>query len=156
VNAPEPPFSPIADPPADAPLPDAPDRPSLASRVATLAGLAAATGYVYALDPDKSGAYPRCPSRLLLGLDCPGCGGLRGTHALLHGHVAEALDHNLLLPFILAGIAIGVGGWLLPLIGRPEIELHLPRWLFAPVAVVVVAFTVARNLPGFEYLASTA
>lgn len=122
----------------------------------TLVGAAAVTGYVYLVNPNTSVAYPQCPSRLLLGLDCPACGGLRGTHALLHGHLAEALDNNLLLPFLLAAITVGLGSYLLPLIGRSEVQPRLPRWLFVTIAVVVVAFTVARNLPGFAYLASDA
>jgi hypothetical protein len=112
---------------------------------------------VYLADPNqRDSVYPRCPSQLLLGLDCPACGGLRGTHALLRGHVPEALDNNLLLPFMLGAIAVGLGSYLLPLIGRPERLPHLPRWLSVVVVVAVVAFTVARNLPGFDYLASDA
>jgi hypothetical protein len=126
--------------------------------VATLAGLAAATGYVYLMDPDKGGVYPLCPSKLLLGIDCPACGGLRGTNALLHGRIHEALDHNLLLPLYLVAIAVGIGSWMLPLVGRPERQVHPPRWLVVVVFVVVGAFTIARNLPGphFAYLASDA
>lgn len=126
------------------------------ARILTLAGFAAFTGYVYLMDPDKGGAYPLCPSRALFGVDCPACGGLRGTNALLHGRLREALDHNLLLPLLLAAIAIGLGSWMLPLAGRPARDLRLPRWLLATLGVVVVAFTVTRNLPGFDYLASDA
>jgi hypothetical protein len=124
--------------------------------VLTLAGFAAFTGYVYLMDPDKGGVYPQCPSRVLLGIDCPACGGLRGTNALLHGRVREALDHNLLLPLLLTAIAVGLGSWVLPLVGRPERQVRVPRWLLVTLGVVVVAFTVARNLPGprFAYLAS--
>jgi hypothetical protein len=125
-------------------------------RALTLAGFTAFTGYVYLLDPDKGGAYPLCPSRVLLGLDCPACGGLRGTNALLHGRVREALDHNLLLPLLLGAVAVGLGSWMLPLIGRPERHLRVPRWLVVTLGAVVVAFTVARNLPGFDFLASDA
>lgn len=148
----------LPDPPvvARAPEREQGGAPPLRGRVLALAGFAAFTGYVYLMDPDKGGAYPLCPSRALFGVDCPACGGLRGTNALLHGRVREALDHNLLLPLLLAAVAIGVGSWMLPLIGRPERGVHLPRWLLATLGVVVVAFTVARNLPGFDYLASDA
>jgi hypothetical protein len=127
-------------------------------RALTLAGFAAFTAYVYLLDPDKHGVYPVCPSRLLLHMDCPACGGLRGTNALLHGRAREALDHNLLLPLWLGGIALTLGLWSLPLVGLPQRKLQLPRWLIATLIAVVVAFTVARNLPGhrFAYLASDA
>lgn len=142
------------DPPVLAREPEA--RVPRQARWLTLAGLAPATGYVFLADPDGGGAYPVCPSQALLGLDCPACGGLRGTHALLHGRLGEALDHNLLLPLLLAAIAVGLGSWLLPLLGRPERPLRLPRWLVVTLVVVVAAFTVTRNLPGFDYLASGA
>lgn len=112
--------------------------------------------YVALVDPARGGLYPRCPSRLVLGLDCPFCGGLRGTHDLLHGDLAGALDHNLLLPaYLVAAAVIGVC-YLLPLTGRPVPRVRLPRWALIGAAAVVVSFTVARNLPGFDYLASGA
>jgi hypothetical protein len=116
-------------------------------RLAALAGATALTGYVYLLDPDKGGAYPLCPSRTLLGIDCPMCGGLRGTNALLHGRIGEALDHNLLLPAILGVLAVLFGFWLLPLIGRPARRLPVPRWLGVAALTALVAFGIARNLP---------
>jgi hypothetical protein len=108
------------------------------------------------VDPSRGGLYPRCPSRLLLGVDCPFCGGLRGTHDLIHGDLARALDHNLLLPAYLIVAAVAVGLYLMPLIGRPAPRIRVPRWATIAAGVVVVAFTVARNLPGFDYLASGA
>jgi hypothetical protein len=127
-------------------------------RAAALAGVTAVTGYVFLLDPDQEGAYPLCPSRTLLGLDCPLCGGLRGTHALLHGRVGEALDHNVLLPGVLAVLAVMLGLWLLPLVGRPARRLPVPRWLGVAALALLIAFGVARNLPvdGLQYLASDA
>jgi hypothetical protein len=127
-------------------------------RAATAAGLAAVTGYVYLADPDRGGAYPLCPSRTLFGIDCPACGGLRGTHALLHGRVTEALDHNLLLPVYLGVLAVVLGLWLLPLVRRTGWTLHPPRWLVVGAISVMVAYGVVRNLPfaGLEFLASDA
>ena len=125
-------------------------------RVFGLAGLAAATAYVWAVNPSGHGVYPQCPSRILFHVDCPACGGLRGTHDLLHGNVRAALDHNLLLPAYLAAIAVVMGLWLLPLVGRPARTVHLPRWAWIATAVVLVAFTVIRNLPvaGLRFLDS--
>ena len=132
------------------------DRRGVVSRLAVLGGLAGVTGYVFLADPDSHGGYPRCPSRWLLGIDCPACGGLRGTNALLHGRIGEALDHNLLLPGLLGAFALLLGLWLLPLFGRPERQLRLPAWLVVTLVGVLAAFTVARNLPfsAFDYLAS--
>ncbi|HEX8802788.1 MAG TPA: DUF2752 domain-containing protein [Acidimicrobiales bacterium] len=133
-------------------------RDRLRPRLAVLAALGAATAYVGAVDPEGGGLYPVCPSRALLGVDCPACGGLRGTHDLLHGDMAGALDHNLLLPAALAVAAVALALWLLPLVGRPARTLRPPRWLVVAATVVVVAFTVLRNLPvaGLDVLASGA
>ena len=38
---------------------------------------------------------PKCPIKILLGIDCPGCGFQRAMHALLHGHIKEAVSYNL-------------------------------------------------------------
>jgi hypothetical protein len=130
--------------------------PTRRGRLATLVGGLAVTGYVFLVDPSRGGAYPRCPSKLLFGIDCPACGGLRGTHDLLHGHVREALDHNLLLPAYMAVIGVMAAVYLLPLAGRPARALHPPRWLVVAAIAMVAAFTVARNLPvaGLRFLDS--
>ena len=41
-------------------------------------------------------------SLALLGVQCPGCGSLRGVHDLATGQVAEAVGHNALLVPVLA------------------------------------------------------
>jgi hypothetical protein len=127
-----------------------------AARWATLTGAAVATAYVGLVDPSRGGTYPVCPSRLLLGLDCPACGGLRGTHDLLHGDVVGALGHNLLLPGFLAVLGVALALWLRPLVGRPPGALAIPRWATVAAVPIVAAFTVLRNLPlaPLDFLAS--
>lgn len=78
----------------------------LAAPVGTATGVLAASAYVYAVDPNEPGHYPLCPTRWLLGVDCPACGMLRGTHDLLHGDVAGAADHNLLLFAVLPALVV--------------------------------------------------
>ena len=127
-------------------------------RVAGLAAALGATAYVGLVDPSEGGAFPLCPSRVVLGLDCPACGGLRGIHDLLHGDVVSALDHNLLLPVLLAVFGVAFALWLRPLVGRPARPVRLPRWVVVAGTVVAVTFAVLRNLPvaGLEFLASGA
>jgi hypothetical protein len=126
------------------------------SRLAGLAGAIGVTAYVGLVDPSTGGAYPLCPSRVLFGLDCPACGGLRGTHDLLNGDIVGALDHNLLLPVFLVLFGAALALWLRPLIGRPARPVRLPRWALVAGVAVAVGFTVLRNLPvtGLEFLAS--
>ena len=46
------------------------------------------------VDPAESVWMPKCPVKLLTGLNCPGCGGQRAAHALLQGNIAGALHYN--------------------------------------------------------------
>jgi Protein of unknown function (DUF2752) len=126
------------------------------ARWATLAAVAGATAYVGLVEPSGRGVSPLCPSRVLFGVDCPACGGLRGTHDLLRGHVGQALDHNLLLPGFLAVLGVALALWLLPLVGRPAGTLRLPRRVTVGALALVAAFTIARNLPlaPLEFLGS--
>jgi Protein of unknown function (DUF2752) len=126
------------------------------ARWATLTGVVGVTAYVGLVDPARGGVYPLCASRLLFGIDCPACGSLRATHDLLRGHVGQALDHNLLLPGFLAVLGAVLALWLLPLVGRPARALTVPRWATIGTVMLVVAFTVARNVPvaSLEFLGS--
>jgi hypothetical protein len=116
-------------------------------------GLAAATVALWAWNP--AGGPPTCPLKAVTGLDCPFCGGLRGTHDLLHGDVGAALNQNLLLPLYLGLVA---GGWLLwwtgERRGRGPAHPGRARRVAWALAVVLAVFTVVRNLPGVPFLPS--
>lgn len=111
------------------------------------------------VDPDEGGRYPSCPTRALLGIDCPACGTLRGLHALSRGRPGVALDHNVLLVLAVpVGIVLWLG-WVRSALGRParsSPRRQLPGWTVPAVVVLATLFTVARNLPAFSWLASDA
>lgn len=108
-------------------------------------------------DPNEPGSYGACPFKAVTGLDCPGCGILRGTHALFTGHPARALDHNIFLPLILLVGIIGYVRWFRRSLGHDVAARRTPPWLMVGGAVLVLTFWVVRNLGGpFEYLASPA
>lgn len=94
---------------------------------------------VFLFDPATYGFYPVCFFHLLTGLYCPGCGGLRATHELLHGHVAAAARLNLLVVLALPAAAF----WKVRRIRR------IWAWM---LLVVSALFTIARNVPGGEWL----
>ena len=78
---------------------------------ASAVALMAATYVVGRYNPETAGFYPQCPSKLLTGYECPGCGSLRGIHALLNGNFAETWRFNPAIYFALALIAaIGMAG----------------------------------------------
>ena len=68
--------------------------------------------------------------------------------------MTAALDHNLLLPVYLVALALAVGAYVLPLTGRAAPTVRFPRAVLPAAVAVLVVFTVARNLPGFDYLAA--
>jgi uncharacterized protein DUF2752 len=120
-------------------------------RVAVPLGvLGAAVGafaWVGAVDPGVPGHYPACPLLYFTGVYCPGCGGLRGAYALVHGHLGRALECNALA---VAGYAAFAALWVVwfgrALRGLPfEPALRGP-WARAAWALLL-AFTVVRNLP---------
>ena len=51
----------------------------------------------YYIDPCSITVAPKCPVKLLTGLDCPGCGFQRALHASLHANFIEAIHYNLFL-----------------------------------------------------------
>jgi hypothetical protein len=111
-------------------------------------------GLLFLFNPAEYAIYPRCLFHQVTGLDCPGCGGLRAVHQLLHGHVRAALALNPLL-FILSPVVAWIlfrEGWR-RVNGRelPNLFRH-PAWVWILVALVVV-FSVARNLSFFHRLA---
>ncbi len=121
------------------------------------AGAALAALLVATLDPNEAGHYPTCPFLALTGMYCPGCGGLRAVHALVHGEVGTALERNPLV----VGVAVLVGlvwfGWLLRLLGVRQSWAVPGRGSGSPVAVwsalaLVLVFAVVRNLPGWTWL----
>ncbi len=80
-------------------------------------------------------------------IDCPLCGGLRATNALMRGDWFAAADHNVLVAVVLPVLAVLWAVWMVQsLRNRPFRLPAVPRpALYAGIAVLV-AFTVLRNL----------
>jgi hypothetical protein len=111
--------------------------------------------------PPGSGAhYPPCPFLLATGMDCPFCGGLRGTYSLLHGDLAGAFDHNILVPFLAVGFVIGALTWAFRRVKSGPVVIRwsriTQRWVLGSAMVLLAIFWVVRNLPMFPYLDSGA
>lgn len=128
---------------------------SLAGPVACGCALAAGAAWVAALDPSEEGTFLQCPFRLATGLWCPGCGLTRATHHLLTGDVVSALRFNAFVAVFLAVAAYGWLVWTLRAAGSDRAG-RWPTSVAPPVALcagaVLVAFAIARNLPGVEVL----
>jgi hypothetical protein len=110
-----------------------------------------AAALLYFFNPVEHAFYPRCMFHVVTGLDCPGCGGLRATHQLLHGNVRTALQLN---PLAVVLLPLSFGGgihWLITRRTGNSTAWQRPKvlWMFA---VVVVAFGLLRNLPWRTWL----
>jgi hypothetical protein len=100
------------------------------------------------VNPGDQGV-PVCWSQAIFGVDCPFCGGLRCTNALLRGHLGEALDHNVVLAAALPVMGLLWVWWVArQWRGVTDPAPRVPRWLTVTAAVLLVAFTVVRNLGG--------
>ncbi len=113
-----------------------------------LAGVPMIFALLYFFPPEHYRLYPRCLFYSMTGLQCPGCGGLRAAHKLLHGHLAAAFQLNPLL-ILLSPVALLLlaAHAVKRITGRDYIRrLRHPFWLWL-LLVVALAFAVARNLP---------
>ena len=122
-----------------------------------LVGLAACV-VLAVRDPNVSNSYGICPFKAMTGgLDCPGCGIMRGTHALLNGQVGRAVDHNIFLPFVLGAIVVGYIRWFRRSTGHEIERISTPRWAMISACVLILGFWLLRNIGGpFDYLDSEA
>ncbi len=122
---------------------------ALAPPLAVAAGAACACVAVWLGDPTTPGGpLPICPTKALLGIDCPGCGGMRMAYSLMHGDIPAALHYNavslvVVLLCVWSTIAWAVGR----LRGRwVNSWLHW-RWTPLTLAIVFIGWFAVRNLP---------
>ncbi len=126
----------------------------LVGPVSAAAGVILATGYIRLVDPNQPGHYPMCPTLALMGIDCPGCGGLRATHALANGDIATAFDHNALF-VVLVPLLVGLWAvwayraWTGVTPARTPTRDMVSRAAPIIVLVVAMAFAVVRNFVPF-------
>lgn len=117
-------------------------------------GLAALTVALHFRDPHQQGSWGICPLAAI-GIDCPGCGGLRAVNDLTHLRFLDAASSNLLF---IVSIPVLVWIYLRWTAGRWTGRAWDPsaRWLRIAgivLATAAVVFTVLRNTPAGSWLA---
>ena len=101
---------------------------------------------LYLFNPSEHTFYPRCAFYQMTGWQCPGCGGLRAMHQLLHGHLLTALRFNPLAVLALPVVAV----WLWQEYARGGVRWR-GFWVWLGCGLLV-AFGILRNLPAFARL----
>ena len=126
----------------------------LTGLLGSLVGLAV---LYYRWNPAVFRFFPGCPFFLLTGAYCPGCGSQRAVHQLLHGHLRQAADYNLLLVSFLPLLSYVLGVRALDCLRNRETPIPLLRSIpfTYGVLALVLTFWLFRNLPfaPFNHLA---
>lgn len=100
-------------------------------------------------DPTTPGGpLPVCPTKALLGIDCPGCGSMRMLYSLLHGDLLGAARFNALGLAAVALLVWAYAVWTYGRVaGRRIRSWQHRRWSAAVVLSLVAVWFVVRNIP---------
>ena len=94
------------------------------------------------------GPIPTCPTKLLFGIDCPGCGSMRMLYALLHGDLPAAARFNALALLAVVFLLWAFGAWTYGrLIGRQVWSWQHHRWSASVTLILITLWVVIRNIP---------
>lgn len=156
----EPPPLLTSTPPHAAHAPAAPTSAKKPSRWGAILALLLAVGglaVLYFVNPEGSRLYPKCFLYQTTGLQCPGCGGLRAGHALLHGDWATAWRLNPLLVVLspLLGYVL-LREFMRAAFGREWPTPFRRPWTLWALLGVLLAYMLWRNLPWFSRLFGSA
>jgi hypothetical protein len=110
-----------------------------------MAVCAAGAAVYFLLDPTRVMIFPPCLFHELTGLDCPGCGGQRALHQLLHGNVIAAIRLNAMFVLSLPLLAWIGGRFLIGYWRNKPVEFRF-RWWWLYLAAWIL-FGVLRNVP---------
>jgi hypothetical protein len=114
------------------------------------AAVAATSLALHVGDPHVTHSWGVCPLYAATGIYCPGCGGLRGVNDLTDGHLGQAASSNLLLVLAIPFVLVVFARWSYAAWTGREVRAipALPQAVKIGLVTLVVAFMVARNLPG--------
>ena len=117
--------------------------------------LAALGGFLFFVNPASPAHqfFPKCPFRLLTGMQCPGCGSTRACYQLLHLHPVAAFKLNplfmLTLPFIVYGF---LGYTKSAITGQPQRRLFVPSFYLWAWLILMIFFWIFRNTPWYPFV----
>lgn len=107
------------------------------------------TAFYFFWNPSEITSLPLCPFKNLTGFYCPGCGGQRAFHQLLHGNFIEAFHSNFLIFLFLPFFLIKISDELFETtISKKFLLLNSGIWIFLSF---LICFTFLRNLPFYPF-----
>lgn len=114
----------------------------------TAAALAVCIGVSWADPTTPGGIIPQCPTKALLGIDCPGCGSMRMLQTLCQGDVFAALRFNALGLVAVAALAVSFVAWTIGrILNRPLRQWYELRHAPSGTLALVLTWFVIRNIP---------
>ena len=125
----------------------------LGAPAAVVGVVAVATLALHLRDPHTS-TWGACPWEVVTGTDCPGCGGLRAVNDLTNLRVVDAASSNLAFVASLPFVVVVFGRWVNESwtgVRRP-VDRRKTALVSVTAGMLVVAWWIARNLPGLEWL----
>jgi hypothetical protein len=113
--------------------------------IVVVVGVFLAATILFIYNPEDVSFYPRCPLKMLTGYDCPGCGTLRGLHAILHGDFSRAWRLNAALFFAIPAIVFfGLSSKYR--VGSIAYRIVSGRLTPRLVFIAIIAWWICRNL----------
>ena len=102
----------------------------------------------YFYHPAHYQLFPKCIFKSVTGLSCPGCGGQRAIHELLHLNFRKAFEYNALLvislPYILAGLLFNLTDLQARFPKVQKLLFGIPALIL--VLIIIILFFIFRNL----------
>lgn len=104
--------------------------------------------FYYFFNPQSNSFLLKCPFKFFTGYDCPGCGGQRALHALLHGEFRRAFSYNELfivaIPYVITGILFE---WVGLKYSFPKVRKILyGQTAIYIIAIIIMSFFILRNI----------
>jgi hypothetical protein len=107
------------------------------------------TAFYFFWNPAENPLLPSCPFKNLTNFYCPGCGGQRAFHAILHGKFIEAFHDNFLIFIIIPIVFYKI---ILQLNGSASKDVFILTgkgiWTFLSLLAL---FTLIRNIPLYPF-----
>ena len=112
--------------------------------------------FFYVFDPVSAAdrhLFLKCIFHQATGFYCPGCGGQRAAHQLMHGHIGQAAGYNLLLVLILPLAIWHIALHIWNTFGTPKLHLSLFRYPLTSrvLLLAVLLFWLLRNIPVYPF-----